>query len=99
MEIDQDDCTEFPAHPRRAEMLQEVAAYEALLPLLVEQYLGKYVAIYQGNVVDVDEDLEEIICRVREVYLDQIILIRKVEASLPPEIRIRSPRLIRENES
>lgn len=87
----------IPAHPQREKMLQEVNAYESLHTELVENYLGNYVAIHQGQVVDSDSDSEEIIIRIGERYPDEAILIRKVQKPLPPEIRIRSPRLIREH--
>lgn len=87
----------IPAHPQREKMLQEVNAYESLHTELVENYLGNYVAIHQGQVVDNDSDSEEIIIRIGERYPDEAILIRKVQKTLPPEIRIRSPRLIREH--
>ena len=45
----------FPAvhiSPNRSTMLREANAYEAMHPELVKQFLGQYVAIYQGTLAD-----------------------------------------------
>lgn len=62
-------------------MDQEIAAYEQLHPQLKERYLGQYVAIHQGEVVDSDRDLGTIAERIEAKYADGITLIRKVENS------------------
>jgi len=82
--------------PRQPLMEQEVAAFEALHPKLVKQYLGKYVAIYQGQVVDHDPDEDSLIDRIEATFPDEVVLIRPVQEQLPPPLYIRSPRLIQE---
>ena len=44
----------FPGNPQRAAMKKEIEAYKAMHPELVKKYLGQYVAIYQGRLVDHD---------------------------------------------
>ena len=46
----------FPTYPHRAAMQREIAAYEAMHSTLVPQFLGYYVAIHQGHLVDHDLD-------------------------------------------
>ncbi len=49
---------------------QEVAAYVAMHPQLLEKYEGKWVAVYGGQVVDVDDDHVALIDRVLDEYGD-----------------------------
>ena len=53
----EDTMVHFPAHPGRAEMKKEVATYQNLHPEHFKQYLGRYVVIFQGKLVDHDDDL------------------------------------------
>ncbi len=73
-------------------MDREIDAYEKMHPELTKKFLGQYVAIYDGQVIDVDNDRWELLARVDDNYPEEIVLIRKVEEELPAPIYIRSPR-------
>lgn len=81
----------FPADPDRPKMLKERAAYEILHPSLVSDYLGQYVAIFQGELVDSDQDVTQLNERVRTKFPDAVILITKVEAEPIRTLYFRSP--------
>jgi hypothetical protein len=82
--------------PRQPLMENEVAAFEKLHPMLVEHYLGEFVAVHQGQVVDHDNDQIALVDRVESAYPDKVVLIRKVQEQLPPPLVFRSPRLERD---
>lgn len=73
-------------------MLREIEAFRALHPQLVKQYMGKYVAIYQGAVVDDDHDPVALLKRINQKYPDKVVLRRKVEKDPDPVLYFRSPR-------
>ncbi len=82
-------------HPRHAQMQQEVLAFQTLHPQLVKTYLGEFVAIKDGQLVDHDLDFDTLIDRVREQFGDEAtVMVDQVLPGLPPEIRLRSPRLV-----
>lgn len=85
----------FPVDPNRPKMLRERAAYEALHTSLLRDYLGQYVAIYQGQLIDADPDVMVLDERVRNKYPDEVIMITKVEQETQRTIHFRSPRIIR----
>lgn len=77
-------------------MQAEVAAYEQMHPELVTQYLGEYVAIHNGALVDHDHNVRDLHIRVRRRFGKMPILLRKVaEEPTPPDIIVRSPKLAR----
>lgn len=78
--------------PQRAALLREAEAYRALHPTLVKTQLGRYVAVYQGQVVDQDEDEDALLERRRRNYPGQVVLIRLVETEAEPELHFRSSR-------
>ena len=82
----------FPVDKNRELMLREVAAFRALHPHLVQQYPGKYVAIYQGQLIDHDSDPVALLKRINQKYPDKVILRRKVEKDPDPVLHFRSPR-------
>jgi len=84
----------FPAHERQGEMLQEVAAFEAQHSILVKKYLGEYVAIHKGQLVDHDADHIQLVRRIDVRYPDEIVLIRQVQEQLPSPLRGPTPRLV-----
>lgn len=84
----------FAVHPQRELMQREVAAYERQHESLIEDYLGAYVAMHQGQVVDHDVDEIKLAKRIRKQFGGSIVLIRKVERELPPVLRLRSPRFV-----
>ena len=71
----------------------EARAFEGMHPQLVEQYLGQFVAVHGGRVVDADVDFEALFLRLQKRFGDVPILIRLVGANPIPELRAPSPRL------
>lgn len=84
----------FPLHEKHAEMAQEVEAFKAMHSRLVATYLGKYVAVFQGNVIDHDEDVVVLSQRVDEKFPNEVILVRLVEPSAERILNMRSPRFL-----
>jgi hypothetical protein len=58
-------------------------------------YLGQYVAVLNGQVVDHDADQGALFIRIRRRYPNTPVLITEAEARRPREFVIRSPRLER----
>ncbi|MEZ4658965.1 MAG: DUF5678 domain-containing protein [Caldilineaceae bacterium] len=80
-------------------MEQNVAAYKAMHDTLVERYLGQFVAICNGKLVDHDSDPVALLMRVRTDYPHQVVLRQRVELALERELRIRHPRIEKRHES
>jgi hypothetical protein len=78
--------------PEEQLMWQEMEAYKALHPRLVKQYLGQYVAIYQGKLVDHDWDEEALMRRRLQNYPDAVVLVDQVELEPQHELYIPSLR-------
>jgi len=72
---------------------QEIQAFEQMHPELKRIYLDKFVAIYENEVVDADEDFESLFLRVQAQFGDLPVLIRQVGNSPTEEWHFRSPRL------
>lgn len=83
----------FPVDPNRPKMLRERAAYEALHASLLPDYLGQYVAIYQGQLLDADPDVMALDERVRSQYPDEVIMVTKVEQETQRTLHFHSPTL------
>lgn len=77
-------------------MAREEAAYQAMYEELKTKYADEYVAIFNGQLIDHDSDELALLRRLDAQYPDDIVLMRKVLAKPEPDIRLRSPRLIRE---
>ena len=73
----------------------EAQAFERLHPQLVQQYFGQFVAVHEGQVVDVDADFGTLFLRVQKQLGDVIVLIRQVRAEPVLKLRAPSPRLVR----
>lgn len=84
----------FPLHEKHQEMAQEVEAYKALHPQLVKSYLGKFVALFQGKLIDHDEDVVVLSQRINEKLPDEVVLIRRVEPEAERILNMRSPRFL-----
>ncbi len=69
---------------------QEVAAFEQLKPALLEQYEGKYVAIYQKEVVASGDEKLALLAQVRQRYGNVVCYIEKVAPETPQTVRIPS---------
>lgn len=89
-----EDEMRFHQHPRQAEMVKEVAAFEAMHSELVHQYLGQFVAVHHGQVIDHDRDEMTLVDRIYQQYPDEIIMIDQVQEYLPPPIKIRWRKLV-----
>lgn len=72
----------------------EIAAFEQMHPELKERYLNQFVAIHEGQVVDVDADFESLALRTVECFGDIVVLIRQVGESPKEEYLFRSVRLL-----
>ena len=83
----------FPVDGNRSLMEQNVAAYKAMHGELVERYLGQYVAIYDGQLVDYDPDPVALLERVRAQHPNQVVLRHKVERTPKRELRTRHPQI------
>jgi DNA-damage-inducible protein J len=90
-----DPSATFPAHVNRSTMNENALAYKAMHPQLVQQYLGQYVAICNGQLVDADCDPVALLQRVREKYPNQIVLRRQVERLPEQELRMRHPKAVK----
>lgn len=74
---------------------QEMDAYIQMHEELKEQYLGKHVAIFQGKLVDHDNDYGSLYERVLEHYPNQTVWISTVREEAISTIQMRSPRFAR----
>lgn len=81
--------------PDRETMLQEQAAYQAMLSELLTNYKGQYVALHQGGVVDHDTDKIALVMRLDQTHPDAVVLVRQVTEEPEKVLRMRSPGLIR----
>lgn len=84
----------FPLHEKHSQMAQEVEAYKAMHSRLIETYLGKYVAVFNGKVIDHDKDVVALSLRINEKLPDEVVLIRRVELASERILNMRSPRFL-----
>lgn len=89
-----DEGLSFYQHPRQAEMRKEVEAFESMHSDLVEHYLGQFVAVHHGQVIDSDHDQIVLADRIYKNYPDEIVLIEQVQEHLSPPLKIRWRQLI-----
>ena len=73
----------------------EAEAFRSMHAKLAEKYLGQYVAIHGGKVVDSDEDFQALHGRIRQRFGRQPVLLRQVEIEPERVLTFRSPRLER----
>ena len=73
----------------------EMYAYMELHPMLKEKYFGKYVAVYKGELIDIDEDFDTLYDRIDARYPDEFVWMSKVEEEPIPTLFFRSPRFMR----
>jgi hypothetical protein len=79
---------------RQTAMGWEEAAYQVMHEELYKKYPGQHVAIYQGKLVDRDEDSVALYKRVRENYPGKFVLITPIRQEAEETYRILSPRLV-----
>lgn len=80
----------------RDKIKAEVETFRALHLELVKHYLGKYVALHKGQLVDHDEDFQALHSRIRQRFGRQPVLLRQVTSEPERVLVIRSPRLERD---
>lgn len=73
---------------------RERKAYVAMHPFLKENYLGKHVAIYQGRLIDSDDDYDTLYERVDANYPDVFVWLDTVTEEPLEVITLRSPSFI-----
>lgn len=83
-----DDTKELMAFNR------ELAAFHRLLPDLLKESEGLYVAIRDGAVVDRDASDVDLAERVCVRYPNDYVLVRKVQRAEPPDVVIPSPQVV-----
>ncbi len=80
----------------REKIKAEAEAFCSTHAELAEKYLGQYVAIHDGKVVDHDEDFQTLHSRIRQRFGHQPVLLRLVEPEPRRVLAFCSPRLERD---
>ena len=60
-----DAIREHLRYLRREKLKSEIVAFESMHANLKERYLGQFVVVYNGEVIDSDVDFEAVFLRVR----------------------------------
>ncbi|MCI0690746.1 DUF5678 domain-containing protein [candidate division KSB1 bacterium] len=71
--------------------LRDEQAFFFMLPELLKTLRGKWVAVHNGQVVDVGDSVRDVLLRVRERFPKTEVYIQLVDENLPV-IKMRSPR-------
>jgi len=79
----------------REKIKAEAEAFHSMHAKLAEKYLGQYVAIHGGKVVDNDEDFQMLHSRVRQRFGRQPVLLRQVKSEPERVLTFRSPQFER----
>ncbi|MEZ4863399.1 MAG: hypothetical protein R3C14_18925 [Caldilineaceae bacterium] len=90
-----EELSPFYHDPRTDRLDREIIAFETMKADLLAHYLGEYVAIFQGAVIDHDLDKAALLNRLAQSYPDEVVLVRQVRRTPRPPFRLRSPRLSR----
>ena len=72
---------------------REMAAYIALHPQLKQHYLGQYVAIHGGVLVDHDHNYDKLFDRVDTAFPSDFVWLTQVDSEPLKTLVFRSPRL------
>lgn len=72
---------------------QETELYQAQHAELVEQYLGKVIAMHEGRVIVVGDDMGQVYLQAQEKVGDIAVLIVEVQADPVETYTIRTPQL------
>lgn len=83
-----------PPSEEDAQLEAEKQAYLQLYSQLKEQFLGHYVAIYQGQLVDHDTDYAALFERIDDRFPDEFVWLTQVQTEPIGTIAFRSPRFI-----
>lgn len=81
-----------PSEPDSA-VQREKEAYIRLHPQLKETHFNKYVAIYDGELVDEDDDYGALFERIDAAYPDEFVWMTKVEEEPIKTLHVRSFRV------
>jgi hypothetical protein len=73
---------------------REMQAYITLHPMLKEKYPGQHVAIYEGKLIDVDQDYGALYQRIDAQYPNEFVWLATVGEEAMPTLVFRSPRLL-----
>jgi hypothetical protein len=84
---------------RQKRIVAETEAWYRLPPAERRRYEGKYVAVYQGQVIDSDTDRLTLYYRVRQKFGRQTVLITEGGDQPIPIYRVRSPRTGRSSQA
>ncbi len=85
--------SEFLEKATQQKIKEEDAAFIKLHSQLVTQYLGRYVAIHNGEVVDNDTDVRALHLRIRQQFGRIPVLLRQVMTEKEPrDLIFRSPK-------
>ena len=84
----------MPVNGARAQMLKEIEAFNRLHPTLEKEHLGKFVAIFQEELIDVDSDKDALFSRIQSQYPEKVVLQRQVLREPNPKLNMRSPKII-----
>ena len=76
---------------QRAKLDREITSFQSMHAMLKQEYLGEWVAIDQGKLVDHDKDVASLYERVRAQYGKTSVLIRQVNEIAIEQITIRTP--------
>lgn len=79
--------------PRQEALCREMDYFAKIHSSLVSRYLGQYVAILDGQIVDADPDRVCIWRRVEAQYSDRPVFITRVRSEPLPPLRFVSTRL------
>ena len=79
----------------RQKIRAESQAFKEMYMDLTTNYMGQYVAVHNGEVIDHDEDGRMLYLRIREHYGNIAILIRQVTDKTERNLVFRSPRFSR----
>ena len=86
------EAIEFYLEMRWREALsREAAAYAKIHPALWQSIPGKWVAVYEGLIVDQDDDPRSLHLRVRDRFGEVPILMCQVGPTSENEIWVRTP--------
>lgn len=80
--------------PRSDPLDREVTFFEEQHEQLVKAFLGQYIAMYQGKVIAHHTELTTLITNVHTFQPNTPVLFRQVQATLPPTLHFRSPRMV-----
>ncbi|GIK73288.1 MAG: hypothetical protein BroJett021_22760 [Chloroflexota bacterium] len=74
-------------------VIREMAAYLELHPQLRTQYLGQYVAIRNGRLIDHDDSYDRLFDRIDVAFPDEFVWLTRVEQEPLTTLTYRSPRI------